>query len=1268
MHQYRWTISIDTGGTFTDCLALDPTNKLQRIKVLSDGSLRGHVISVKSNTLTFNARWPTTANIFSGYTLRFPADKLPDFTIRHCDLINNKIETLEEISGYNLDQLDFQITAGEEAPVLCARIATSTPLDQDLPPIELRLGSTRGTNALLESKGAKTALLITKGFADLLKIGTQQRPELFSLEIIKKPLLNDLTIEVNERLDANGQLITALDDQSISKIIVKLKNAGIESVAIALMHSYLNPVHEKYLEKQLRKNGFHYVSLSSRLAPVIKILPRAETALVNAYLSEVITNYLHNIRLKAGQRSFKVMTSAGGLVDSKLFTPKDSLLSGPAGGVVGAYVLGEKLGETKLLAFDMGGTSTDVSRIDGALDYTYDFTIGNAHLLSPALSIETVAAGGGSICRFDGKKFTVGPESAGAFPGPACYGAGGPLSITDVNLLLGHLDPEKFGIPVSRQYSLEAFNDLMEDSNTDIDAKDKILQGFLDIANEKMAETIRKISFRKGYDTSDFTLLSFGGAGGQHACSLGNLLNIKKIIAPYDGGLLSAYGIQKAQTERITIRQILKNYLDVVHDLSSTVEALIKEAYLQMQQEGFSESEVQVNQISLFFRFRGQDETIEIDYQNNEDLLGKFRNNYQSLYGHWLDNQPIELESIKVRVSDNQAMIGHDELPDKLYYPEPVQKSKIFLNDHWTDGGVYDWDLLEPGAIIHEPGLLISTTSTIFIDKGWSLKITNELNAILEKQEEAANTVINKRPEAIELELFTNRFKAIAEDMGSILQRTSFSVNVKERMDFSCAILDQNGYLVVNAPHIPVHLGSLGICTRAILEKINPEPGDVIITNHPRYGGSHLPDITLVAPVFDQTQKLIGYVANRAHHAEIGGKTPGSMPTNATTLAEEGCVIRPVYLVRNGNSNWSKIEEMLTSNSYPTRALAENLADLRGALASVNSGIQSLKNLSLLHGTAKVVAQMQKLKIYAAETLSDAVKSMYGSYLASENLDDGSPLKVAIEINDQKIKFDFSGCGSIHPGNFNATPAIVNSCIIYCLRLIITEKVLKNNDNQPEIPLNEGLMNLVEINLPTGMLNPDFPDDPHLCPAVVGGNTEVSQRLVDTILKAFRIVACSQGTMNNLLFGNQYFGYYETLGGGTGAGEGFHGASGVHQHMTNTKITDPEIMEIRYPVRIHQFSLRENSGGKGLWNGGNGLTRKIEFLEPLEVTWLTQHRKIEPYGCLGGEAGKTGQQIFINKSGKRNKLETIGNQKVNKGEIIFIETPGGGAYGIANKK
>ena len=1264
-----YQIWIDTGGTFTDGLALDPNGNLNRTKVLSSSRLRGQLLDGK-----LVAPW-LTAPIFDGYQLRI-VETGEVFTIASL-----QVDGSFSLSGRinSPAQGTVELYTGEEAPVLAARLLTQTPINQPFPNLEMRLGTTKGTNALLERKGGNVVLLVTKGFKDLLKIGTQQRPDLFQLAIPPAEVLYDSVLEVEERMAADGQPLTNLSNEAITELVAQVQQAKPDAVAVSLLNAYQNPLHEQKLRGALSEAGCQYVTISTDVSTAPQYVARTQTAVVDAYLTPVMRSYLDNVQQQLGNQSVRIMTSTGGLVRADLFRPKDSLLSGPAGGVIGAASIADSLLQSSILTLDMGGTSTDVARIQGNLDYRFSTKIGPFDLQLPSLAIETVAAGGGSVCWFDGTGSTsgqlrVGPQSAGANPGPACYGAGPGsasgadqtplLTITDVNLLLGKLDAQQFGIPIFPEKSQAALDLLIQQIKVktgSVPTGPELLRGFERIANETMAGAIRKISVARGFDPKEYSLLVFGGAGGLHGCAIARLLGMERILLPFDGGLLSAYGIGQAQIERMASRSILKPLSKIETKLPALVDELIDKATQLLRQDVGNDTPVLPKSVTIFLRLSGQEATVDVQFSSQ--LESDFQQKYQHLYGHFPAERPIEVESIRIIVSTVGIENPVNSQPVSHRHAVPTRQIK-------TNGyPVYDWTQLQEGDTFRGPVLLLNTTSSAFIESGWRLIVQADKNAVVEYIEDVDEPTVVETNEIIQLELFTQRFRAIAEEMGAQLQRTAFSVNVKERLDFSCALLDAKAELVANAPHIPVHLGSLGVCARLVLaklakENLSLEPGDVIITNHPKYGGSHLPDVTLLSGVFtdgnmESPPQLVGYVINRAHHAEIGGKVPGSMPPDAISLVEEGVVLEPMFIVKGGTFQWEGpdgISARFTDCPYPTRALAENRADIEAALASLRAGETALQTLVQQHGLSSVHHYMTRLQQSATDAISNILKPLDGqTFSARESLDDGHSIRVKLTVNNGRITFDFTGTSGVHPNNLNANISILYSAVLYVLRLWCDR----------DIPLNEGLMVPVDLILPeASFLNPVFPENSAECPAVVGGNTEVSQRLVDTLLKALGLAACSQGTMNNFLFGSVRFGYYETIGGGSGATEWSDGRSAVHQHMTNTKLTDPEEFERRYPVRLHQFAIRSESGGAGKTRGGDGIVREIEFLEAVQATLLSQHRVVAPYGLNGGEPGATGRQTLIHTDGKEETLPGIFTRAMQPGERIRIETPGGGGVGI----
>ncbi|RYD33674.1 MAG: 5-oxoprolinase, partial [Verrucomicrobiaceae bacterium] len=915
-----------------------------------------------------------------------------------------------------------------------------------------------------------------------------------------------------------------------------------------------------------------------------------------------------------------MMTSAGGLCAASAYQPKDSLLSGPAGGLVGSAAIARAAGFPKVLTFDMGGTSTDVARINGPFSFRYEQEVGPARVMAPAMKIETVAAGGGSICRWHLGRLEVGPESAGSDPGPACYGRGGPLTVTDVNLLLGHMRPEGAGIPIHEEPArreLRSLMDAMEADGVPPPPVLELLEGLRNIAVGKMAEAIRGISFSEGHHPDNFALFAFGGAGPQHACAVADHLGIRTVLVPGDAGLLSAWGLHQARRQEQAVRQILKPLQETATRKIWNGLALAASSALSIPAPSF--------RWLAELRLAGQDTSIEVEAPASdaglEFLTGRFREEYRMLYGY--DPSAARLiECVTLRVIAEEA--------------EVVLEAETFGEAGLTG-----------------PHLLQDRFSTCVIPAGWQMKRGTRRTLLLEKLADGSgDSMENANPE-IRAALFRNRFEGLVTEMGALLRRTAISPNIRERLDYSCALLDARGRLVVNAPHVPVHLGALGVCVREVVARIDLGPGDVVVTNHPAAGGSHLPDITVIAAAFDKEGNRIGYVANRAHHAEIGGIAPGSMPATARNLAEEGVVIPPMKWITAGIPDSSALEDLLRHSPHPSRRPDENLSDLEAQAASVAHGIRTLEALAGTHGGERVRSEMEGILSRSA-ALMECLLLRHESrrFQRSATLDDGTAIHATITVGGGAMTVDFTGSGPVHPRNLNATPAIVRSVLLYVLRLWLDE----------DIPLNEGLLDSTRVILPPCFLNPDFPDDPEACPAVVGGNVETSQRLTDLLLAGLGLCANGQGTMNNFLFGNGTFGYYETIAGGAGAGPGFDGRSGRHVHMTNTAITDPEILEHRFPVRLHQFSIRRGSGGKGVHHGGDGVTREVEFLEPMTVSLLTERRSTRPEGMDGGEDGVCGRQIRVLQDGTTLPLPGSLTYDAAAHERILIHTPGGGGW------
>jgi 5-oxoprolinase (ATP-hydrolysing) len=1238
-----WKISADTGGTFTDFFAIAPDGGARTVKVLSSGRLRiaiAEQIDPRTFRLALPDGWDTPDGFFAGFQAEISGET---DIVESWEAASQRITLQKPAAAPDASAID--LFTGEEAPVLGARLLTGTGFGRPFPPIEFRLGTTRGTNALLERKGAPVALFITRGFGDLPVIRDQRRADLFALNHRRPVPLHARVIEVDERLASDGTVLKPLSHDFENAARAALA-AGIRVAAVSLLHSYVNPAPERALRDRLLALGFEHVSLSSELAPFIKLLPRTETAIVDGTLTPVLSAFVENIGRGMGiPSSFLIMTSAGGLKPATTFRPKDSLLSGPAGGVVGAATAARALGFSKIITFDMGGTSTDVARVDGDFHYRFEQRVGDARLLAPALRIATVASGGGSICRWTPAGLRVGPESAGADPGPACYGRGGPLTITDVNFLLGRIDPAQFGIPIgpenlaAARSALSALKTKLSEPATDRE----LLEGLAAIATEQMADVIRTISLREGADPAEYALVAFGGAGPLHACDIAERLGMRTILVPREAGLLSAYGIHHAAVERFAEKQILAPLDEVFGSLGTELTSLAAEAMSRLPQ-----TSGEIRRRLAEMRLSGQDATLTVEIGSDPAHLGEaFRTEYEKIFGYPPDpTRPAEVVALRVIAATRSV-------PALRSYPVSSPIIPCSISDQTL---FHQRDRLATGAVLAGPCVIQDPFSTLFLKAGWSATVNENGALVLSGSTTPQAAAVEVSDSPILRELFRHRFENLVEEMGAMLQRSAVSTNVKEREDYSCALLDAAGELVVNAPHIPVHLGALGLCVREVGKVIDWRPGDTIITNHPAFGGSHLPDVTLITPVFTPDGTRLGFVANRAHHAEIGGKAPGSMPPDARSLAEEGVVISPRRLIRDGANPFEEIERLLTVDApFPTRRPGDNLADLHAQLAANLRGATLLEGLAETHGAGVIRAHLETLARQSRDSLREHLdRSGFSVASGIETLDDGTEIHALIERGtDGRLTIDFSGTSIRHPGNLNATPAIVRSAILYTLRLW----------TQSPVPLNEGLLREVDVVLPSCFLNPAFSPDPTDCPAVVGGNVETSQRIVNLLIRLLGFQAGSQGTMNNLIFGNERFGYYETIGGGAGAGPDYAGASGLHTHMTNTAITDPEILERRYPVRLREFSLRRGSGGAGEWQGGDGLVREFEFLEPLRVSLLTQHRRTGPFGQNGGENGAPGRQTRILANGETEILPSQAAFDAKLGDVLRIETPGGGGWG-----
>ena len=1236
-----WDFFIDTGGTFTDCLALTPEKEEIRVKVLSRSVLTAKIIKQVSKNeliLSESADWPD--NFPCGFSFMFSSMNQKKLEVKKWDREKRKLRLSDQIEIVGVENQTIELHSGWEAPILAIRLIFARRKEKfENNFIRVRLATTKCTNALLEETGETPILFITEGFSDLLSIGDQRRKDLFDLIPRKRKTFVRKCVEVRERTNKRGIVESTPDLEFIKSEGKKNLDKGHNVAVVSFLNSYLNNENEEIVSALLRKMGFSIVVESARNYPFAKWLTRSESAVMEAYLQPVLKEYLKNLSFGLGENShLLIMNSSGGLVPNNIYRAVDSMLSGPAAGVVGASVVSRSAGLEKIINLDMGGTSTDVSRFTGKFSYQSLFQVGEAYMANLALDIETVAAGGGSICRIEDERLLVGPESAGSFPGPSCYGFGGPFCLTDVNLLLGRLEPKQFPTPISIVSAKNKLDELIGKSGL---SEKELLLGFLAIADETMARAIRKISVEQGYDPTDHALVSFGGAGGQHICGVAEKLGINKILYPSDAGLLSAYGLSKSRMEHHVEKQLDIKLLNF--DISKVEEKLVQEG---MDQMSLYSSNVSVVRKTVSVRMKGQEEGLELDYECQEQIQELYARKFHEIFGYFNNSNVAEIYLLRIHFAVPEEKFGHEKFQKKsserTYRDETILRSSLNFGDS-LDG----------------PILVVDSFGTLWINDGWRGVVGTKGSILIEKIKN--RRCLELKP-LIRNELFKSRFLCMVDEMGVQLRRTSLSVNIRERLDFSCALLNEEGFLIANAPHIPVHLGALGICVRESVRHLSSiEPGDIIITNHPMYGGSHLPDITVFAPFFSEDHKLVGYLANRAHHAEIGGVLPGSMPSGTRNLSEEGVVIEPQYLFRKDISKMDDISKLLLSGRFPTRQINENMADISAQVASIRRGLVEIKKITSEYSVHEIKKQMKNIFEFSAECSEMFLKGFESkSFHSTQFFDDGDKLELKLKIRNGKAVFDFSGSSICREDNFNTTEAIVHSCVCYCLRTLISKN----------IPLNEGILNCVSIIIPKGtVLSPFFNSiSGDGFPAVAGGNVEVSQKIVDLIMSAMGGVANSQGTMNNVTFGNSSFSHYETIGGGSGATIGSDGTSAVQVHMTNTSITDPEIIESSFPVRLNSFKIRKDSGGEGRWRGGDGIEREYYFEEKIKLSLLTQNRKHGPQGIVGGSCGMPGEQFLIRSNGESELLSDSVSVTVYPGDSLIIRTPGGGGAGKAGNQ
>ncbi len=1204
----KWKFAVDRGGTFTDIVGLDPADRFHSLKLLSKSS------------------------------------------------------------------------EYKEASIEGIRRLLELPPDHPLPEDKIqgiRFGTTVATNALLERKGCNVALLITKGFADLLEIGYQSRPDIFSLCIKKPSLLYSDVLEIDERIDYRGNTIKAINKDHFPEIIDLLKTAEVQAVSIVLLHSWTNPEHELWLEQALKKNGIEHIFLSHKTVNLIKVVSRGQSTLIDAYLSHVLTEYMDGIRKETGNIPLEFMQSSGMLTGPETFTGRNAILSGPAGGTVAVASLPQDNNISGLIGFDMGGTSTDVCRYEGKFERMYEKTVADIPFQTEMLDIVTVAAGGGSILNFDGQRMTAGPESAGADPGPACYGRGGPLAVTDANLITGRIIPsyfpESFGSDGNSPLDMEAsqlkFESLRNEINTSMStdySTREIATGFLRVANENMALAIKEISISRGFDVRSYGLVCYGGAGGQHACSIATILGIDTILVHPLSSVMSAYGIGLSRRAWKKVRTVLQPFNKNTYKNMLTI---VKEVETALINTNNLENNKLINRHKIDLRPKGSDTYLAVSLRGFNETLELFKTQYNRLFGFTPDISEIEAVNIRAELQESGDYLSSYKRSgiSGNFANIPDSYSEIYYSDRGVNAPVYMTVSLKPYEKIIGPAFIIDRDFTIVVDPGFNAEAdaTGVITMNRVKKMQQIHKVTSGSPDPVLLEIFNNLFMGIATEMGITLQNTAFSVNIKERHDFSCALFDSKGGLIANAPHIPVHLGSMADAVKALIQDRQGDlsRGDMFLTNSPYHGGSHLPDLTIISPVFSDQGNIIFYTAARGHHSDIGGTTPGSMPPVSSHIHEEGVLIHNFVIVHKGIFREGPLKDILLHCTYPVRNINERLHDFRAQIAACRKGITELENLLDRYEIDTVTEYMGHVQNNAEYSVKKALmkfvkESNEFNSSFEDYLDDGTKIKTRVTVRSGtnppetvNAVIDFTGTGKQHDNdNLNAPEAVTRSAVIYVLRVLTDE----------DIPLNSGCLKPVEITIPTGsILSPVYPAP------VASGNVETSQRIVDVLLGAFGAAAASQGTMNNLLF--EVDGeppYYETIAGGSGATEMCPGASGVQVHMTNTRMTDPEILEYRHPgVRLEQFTLRRGSGGKGQFTGGDGVIRELTYLKPATVSIISERRKYGPYGIKGGEQGQKGLNIIRKNNGTLIKLKHREVLNIDTGDSIIIETPGGGGYG-----
>ncbi len=1137
----------------------------------------------------------------------------------------------------------------------------------------VKMGTTVATNALLERRGEPTVLVTTEGFRDALRIAYQNRPRLFDRHIVLPESLYDRVIELPERTGAHGEPVRPLDTAAAERELRRAHEDGFRSAAVVLLHGYRHPGHEREVARIARAAGFTQVSVSHEVSPLIKLVPRGDTTVVDAYLSPVLRRYVDHVAGELHGVRLMFMQSNGGLRRASAFRGKDAVLSGPAGGVVGMARSCGEAGRDRVVGFDMGGTSTDVSHYAGELERVLGTEVAGVRMRAPMMDIHTVAAGGGSVLHFDGARYRVGPDSAGAVPGPASYRRGGPLTVTDANVMLGRVQPDHFphvfgpdgDAPLDAGRVREGFTRLAEEiaeATGDRRGPEEVAAGYLEIAVLNMASAVKKISVQRGHDITRYALAAFGGAGGQHACAVADALGVDSVVVPPLAGVLSAYGIGVADATALGERSVEAEMdEETMAQVRAVGDELADAARAELAADGVDAESVRVGH-ALHLRYAGTDATLTVPLGTPAAMTAAFRDEHLARYGFTTD-KPLVVATVAV-----EAVGAAGPPPVNRAVPageggaaEPAARVRMYTEGAWRDAPLHRRDALRAGGTVDGPAIIAEADATTVVDTGWRARAGERGHLLLDRvTARRPATAVGTEVDPVRLEVFNNLFMAIAEQMGVALENTAHSVNIKERLDFSCALFDDEGNLIANAPHIPVHLGSMGESIKEVLRRNEGtmRPGDVYAINDPYHGGTHLPDVTVVTPVFDRAAgapddgeraRLLFLVASRGHHAEIGGITPGSMPAFSRTVQEEGILFDNWLLVRDGRLREAETRALLAAGPHPSRAPDANLADLRAQIAANEKGIAELRSMTAQFGLDVVQAYMRHIRANAEESVRAVIGALHEGSVRYET-DAGAVIAVSVTVDrdSRTAVLDFAGTSDQQPGNTNAPSSVVMAAVLYVFRTLVAD----------DIPLNSGCLTPLDIRIPEGcMLAPRFPA------ATVAGNVETSQAVTGALYAALGVQAEGSGTMNNVTFGNEGFQYYETVASGSGAGDGFAGTAAVQTHMTNSRLTDPEVLEWRYPVRVEEFSVRTGSGGTGRWPGGDGVVRRLRFLEPVTVTVLTGHRRVPPYGMAGGGTGALGENTVVRADGTREPLAGADTADLAAGDELLLRTPGGGGYG-----